>query len=156
MIKLFIILESQDVLANILKQTKTDKETEVVYLLDDNKKEFPCVLPLSKMELKITDMLHILGISPKYKGYLYLKDAITSYYNSPCSISTIYMILSSKYKVSPSCIERGICRVIETGFTRNDIDDVINIFGNSICCNRGCPTNLEAITTIVERLKNML
>jgi len=71
-------------------------------------------------------------------------------------VNDIYFKLSQKYKVSESSIERGISRAIEIGFNRNDINYVEQLFGNSICSNRGCPTNLETITTIAERLKNVI
>lgn len=151
MIRVYMILENHDSLFEILKNS--DKEKAIYFF--DNTRSLNYEPP-DKLEVIIIDILHKIGISPKYKGYFYLKDAITLCYNSKIHINTVYIKLSKRYKVTPSCIERGICRAIEIGFTRNDIDYVNQLFGNSICCNRGCPTNLEAITTILERLKNVI
>ncbi len=151
MIRVYMILENHDSLFEILKNS--DKEKAIYFF--DNTRSLNYEPP-DKLEVIIIDILHKIGISPKYKGYFYLKDAIILCYNSKIHINTVYIKLSKRYKVTPSCIERGICRAIEIGFTRNDIDYVNQLFGNSICCNRGCPTNLETITTILERLKNVI
>lgn len=152
MIRVYMILENQDSLLEILKVSDKDK---ITYFFDStNSFNYKSLDKL--LEVMITDILHKIGISPKYKGYFYLKDAIMLRYNSKDDINNIYLKLSKKYNVTPSCIERGMCRAIEIGFIRNDIDYVSQLFGNSICSSRGCPTNLETITTIVERLKNVI
>lgn len=153
MIKVFMILEKEDPFLNVLKSA--NKNIHVTCFSDSIKTDLnDC--SLNRLKMIVIDILHVIGISPKYRGYFYLKDAIILYYNSPILINSLYLGLSKKYNVSPSCIERGICRALEIGFTRNDIDVVGKIFGNCICCTRGCPTNLEAITTIVERIKYMI
>lgn len=153
MIKVFMILEEEDPFLNVLKGI--NKNIHITCFSDNIKNNFD-TYSTNKLEMIVIDILHSIGVSPKYKGYFYLKDAIILYYNSPLLINNLYLGLSKKYNVSPSCIERGICRALETGFTRVNIDTVEKIFGNSICYNRGCPTNLEAITTIVERIKYMI
>lgn len=143
MIKIMIMCENTEVLDRVLKNIN-NKEIHLDYF------------PNKLSESYIVEFLHRLGISPKYRGYHYLKDAIIAYSVSPVSIKDIYLNLAMKYGVSCSCIERGMCRAIELGFLNNDIDEVSKIFGSCLCCKRGNPTNLEVITTIVERLESMI
>lgn len=153
MIKILIMCENPDILPRLLNHLEEDKtQISLISTTNNNVDYSSC----ETLELYITNILHKLGISPKYKGYLYLKDAINMYYKTPIQMHEIYTNLSIKYSVCPQCIERGICRAIEIGFVRNDIEEVNKIFGNCLCCDRGCPTNLEFIATVVERLKNML
>ncbi|MDD4623847.1 MAG: sporulation initiation factor Spo0A C-terminal domain-containing protein [Bacilli bacterium] len=114
-------------------------------------KKEKCYKVLNENIIKI---LHGLGIPSCYKGYKYLKEAINI-----CCKKTEYLItkdiyseLANKHNVSVSSIERAISRVIEVGFNRNDCDFVEEVFGNTINFDRGSPTNLEFIETVVERL----
>jgi two-component system response regulator (stage 0 sporulation protein A) len=114
-------------------------------------KKEKCYKVLNENIIKI---LHGLGIPSCYKGYKYLKEAINI-----CCKKTEYLItkdiyseLANKHNVSVSSIERAISRVIEVGFNRNDCDFVEEVFGNTINFDRGSPTNLEFIDTVVERL----
>lgn len=106
------------------------------------------------LETKILEMMHSLGISSKYKGYKYLKDAILlQYYHPEYKLSKdIYLKISTKNNVCKSNVERSISRAIDIGFSRSNYDDIEHIFGNTVSLDRGSPTNLEFIETIVERL----
>lgn len=111
-----------------------------------------------KVDERVMLLLHSLGISSKYKGYKYLKDSIRMFYfNSELEITAdIYDKLAVKYNVSKSCIERAMSRAIDIGFLRCKYECVDSIFGNSISLERGTPTNLEFIETIVERLSTII
>lgn len=114
-----------------------------------NEKIYNCFL-----ETKILEMMHSLGISSKYKGYKYLKDAILlQYYHPEYKLSKdIYLEISIKNNVCKSNVERSISRAIDIGFSRSNYDDIEDIFGNTVSLDRGSPTNSEFIETIVERL----
>lgn len=125
------------------------KDLDVIIRESFNYKISNCII-----ENRIMDLLHSLGIPSKYKGYKYLKDSIQLRYLYPEYLLTkdIYTLLAKKYRVSKSCIERAICRAIDIGFNRCDYDNIQSIFGSTISLERGSPTNLEYIETLVERL----
>ncbi len=73
MIKVFMILEEEDPFLNVLKGI--NKNIHITCFSDNIKNNFD-TYSTNKLEMIVIDILHSIGVSPKYKGYFYLKDAI--------------------------------------------------------------------------------
>ena len=110
-----------------------------------------------KLKLKITDMLHNLGIPSNIKGYTYIRDGIEMMYNDTSLMGAItkelYPKLARSYDTTSSRVERAIRHAIEISWSRGDYDLMEEIFGNSVDCDKSKPTNGEFIVTLADRLK---
>ena len=108
------------------------------------------------IKLKITDMLHNLGIPSNLKGYSYIRDGIEMMYNDTSVMGAItkelYPRLARSYETS-SRVERAIRHAIEISWSRGDYDYMEELFGNSVDCDKSKPTNGEFIVTLADRLK---
>ena len=109
------------------------------------------------IKLKITDMLHNLGIPSNIKGYSYIRDGIEMMYNDTTVMGSItkelYPRLAESYETTSSRVERAIRHAIEISWSRGDYDLMEEIFGNSVDCEKSKPTNGEFIVTLADRLK---
>ena len=78
------------------------------------------------IKLKITDMLHNLGIPSNLKGYSYIRDGIEMMYNDTSVMGAItkelYPRLARSYETTSSRVERAIRHAIEISWSRGDYD----------------------------------
>ena len=65
----------------------------------------------------------------------------------------LYPDLASKYKTTPSRVERAIRHAIEVAWNRGQIESMESIFGYTVNSNRGKPTNSEFIAMIADKLR---
>lgn len=109
------------------------------------------------IQIRITTLLHALGIPSHIKGYQYIRTAILMVYENPNFIGRItkslYPNLSLKYNTSSTRVERAIRHAIEVAWLRGDIDLMEEIFGHSVDIDRAKPTNSEFIVTIADKLR---
>ncbi len=116
---------------------------------DSNKKDH--------LEIKVSEMLHNLGIPSHVRGYQYIRDGIMYLYykNSYVSYITkeVYPEIAEKYKTTSSRVERAIRHAIEISWDRGDLNLMEDLFGHSIDYERSKPTNSEYINTLADRLK---
>lgn len=67
--------------------------------------------------IKIFKLLRRLGITSKYKGYLYLAEAIQIVLDHPkdvCQVTRdIYPVLAERYNTEPESVEHGIRKAAE-------------------------------------------
>ena len=109
------------------------------------------------IQIKVTNLLHELGIPSHIKGYQYIRSAILMVYDNPGFIGGItkelYPDLSIKYDTSTQRVERAIRHAIEVSWLRGDIDLMEEIFGHSVDIDRAKPTNSEFIVTIADKLR---
>ena len=109
------------------------------------------------IKLKITDMLHNLGIPSNLKGSSYIRDGIEMMYNDTSVMGAItkelYPRLARSYETTSSRVERAIRHAIEISWSRGDYDYMEELFGNSVDCDKSKPTNGEFIVTLADRLK---
>ena len=89
-------------------------------------------------ELKVTDILHQIGVPAHIKGYQFLRDAILLTMNEP------------EYA---SRVERAIRHAIEVAWDRGDVDTLNSYFGYTIHNLRGKPTNSEFIAMIADKMR---
>lgn len=109
------------------------------------------------IELKVTQILHEIGVPAHIKGYHYLRDSIIMSVEKPEIINAVtkqlYPSVAKKYDTTSSRVERAIRHAIEVAWDRGDIDVLNSYFGYTIHNDRGKPTNSEFIAMISDRLR---
>ena len=109
------------------------------------------------LEIKVTNIIHEIGVPAHIKGYQYLRDGIIMVVNNIEVINQItkllYPDLAKKYKTTPSRVERAIRHAIEVAWNRGQIETVESIFGYTVNSNKGKPTNSEFIAMIADKLR---
>lgn len=114
----------------------------------------------SNMEIKITEILHQIGVPAHIKGYNYLRDSILMSIENPEIINAVtkklYPSVAKKYETTSSRVERAIRHAIEVAWDRGDVDILNSYFGYTIHNDRGKPTNSEFIAMISDKLRLQL
>lgn len=109
------------------------------------------------LEIKVTNIIHEVGVPAHIKGYQYLRDGIIMVVNNIEVINQItkqlYPDLAKKYKTTPSRVERAIRHAIEVAWNRGQIETVESIFGYTVNSSKGKPTNSEFIAMIADKLR---
>ena len=109
------------------------------------------------LRIKISDMLHNLGVPSHIRGYQYIRDGIVMMYEEPDMLKgitkEIYPELALKYNTTTSRVERAIRHAIEVSWSRGDYQLMDKYFGNSIDYYKSKPTNAEFIITLTDRLR---
>lgn len=112
------------------------------------------------IELKVTQILHEIGVPAHIKGYHYLRDSIIMSVEKPEIINAVtkqlYPSVAKKYETTSSRVERAIRHAIEVAWDRGDVDVLNSYFGYTIHNDRGKPTNSEFIAMISDRLRLQL
>lgn len=107
--------------------------------------------------IKVSKILHELGIPSHIKGYQYIRDAITMVYKDQNLIGGItkelYPEIGKKYNASVTRVERAIRHALEVSWNRGDWDLMEEIFGHSVDIDRAKPTNSEFIVTIADKMR---
>lgn len=111
----------------------------------------------NELRIKISDMLHNLGVPSHIRGYQYIRDGILMMYNEPTMAKgvtkDIYPELANRYQTTSSRVERAIRHAIEVSWTRGDYRLMEKYFGNSLDYEKSKPTNAEFIVTLTDRLR---
>ena len=107
-------------------------------------------------ELKVTDILHQIGVPAHIKGYHYLREAIIQSVNDKEMLESVtkllYPAVAKKFATTPSRVERAIRHAIEIAWDRGDIDTLNSFFGYTINTGKGKPTNSEFIALIADKI----
>lgn len=111
----------------------------------------------NNLKLKVSEMLHNLGVPSHLKGYSYIRESIcyicgldeSSYYIT----KDIYPRIAKKYKTTTTRVERAIRHAIEVSWSRGELILMENLFGYSVDYERSKPTNSEYINTVADRIK---
>lgn len=117
------------------------------------------IMPEAKdsTELKVTKILHQIGIPAHIKGYHYLRNSIVESVNNPeiinCVTKNLYPMVAKRYKTTSSRVERAIRHAIEIAWDRGNLDILNNYFGYTVHNLRGKPTNSEFIAMISDKLR---
>ncbi len=110
----------------------------------------------SSVKVKITDVLHQIGVPAHIKGYHYLRSSIMMCIENPEVINAVtkqlYPAVAQRFDTTPSRVERAIRHAIEVAWDRGDIDVLNSYFGYTIHNSRGKPTNSEFIAMISDKL----
>lgn len=108
------------------------------------------------LELRVTDIIHEIGVPAHIKGYQYLREAIMLVIGNMELINAItkelYPQVALMYHTTPSRVERAIRHAIEVAWDRGDIDTLQKWFGWTVSNIKGKPTNSEFIALIADRV----
>ncbi len=109
------------------------------------------------IEVKVTEILHQIGVPAHIKGYHYLRDSIIMSVEKPEIINAVtkqlYPSVAKKYSTTSSRVERAIRHAIEVAWDRGDVEVLNSYFGYTIQGSRGKPTNSEFIAMISDKLR---
>ena len=126
-------------------------------IIDLNKSHDTDNNALANAEIKVSNLLHNLGIPSHIRGYQYIRDGILMIYNNEKYINfitkEIYPELAIKYNTTPSRVERAIRHAIEISWERGDVDLMEDLFGHSVDFERSKPTNAEYLNTLADRMR---
>ncbi|TYP51650.1 sporulation transcription factor Spo0A [Thermosediminibacter litoriperuensis] len=134
----------------LVTHTTVQKKTRAVNSTAGKQKD-------SNLEMEITNIIHEIGIPAHIKGYFYLREAIAMVVNNVELLGAVtkvlYPTIASKYKTTPSRVERAIRHAIEVAWNRGCIETINNLFGYTIPKDKGKPTNSEFIAMISDKLR---
>lgn len=109
------------------------------------------------LEMKVTEILHEIGVPAHIKGYHYLRDSIIMSVEKPEIINAVtkqlYPSVAKKYETTSSRVERAIRHAIEVAWDRGDVEVLNSYFGYTIHNDRGKPTNSEFIAMISDKMR---
>ncbi|HIS50269.1 MAG TPA: sporulation transcription factor Spo0A [Candidatus Gallacutalibacter pullistercoris] len=113
--------------------------------------------PRIPLEVKITEILHQIGVPAHIKGYHYLRESIRMAVEDPAIINAVtkqlYPGVARQYNTTSSRVERAIRHAIEVAWDRGDVEVLNSYFGYTIHNTRGKPTNSEFIAMISDKLR---
>ncbi|MBQ5398891.1 MAG: sporulation transcription factor Spo0A [Ruminococcus sp.] len=120
----------------------------------------PKIYDNNDIELRVTEILHEIGVPAHIKGYNYLRDSIIMSIEKPDIINAVtkqlYPSVAKRYETTSSRVERAIRHAIEVAWDRGDVDVLNSYFGYTIHTGRGKPTNSEFIAMISDKLRLQL
>lgn len=109
------------------------------------------------LELRVTEVIHQVGVPAHIKGYQYLREAIMMAIRDMESVGAITKIMypgiAKKFHTTASRVERAIRHAIEVAWDRGDIETLQSYFGYTVSGVKGKPTNSEFISMIADRLR---
>ncbi len=112
------------------------------------------------LEIKVTEVIHQIGVPAHIKGYQYLRDAIMMAVHDMEAVGSITKILypsiAKQYHTTSSRVERAIRHAIEGAWDRGDLETLQAYFGYTVSGIKGKPTNSEFISMIADRLRLQL
>ncbi|MFD1674886.1 sporulation initiation factor Spo0A C-terminal domain-containing protein [Alicyclobacillus fodiniaquatilis] len=108
----------------------------------------------SVLSSEIRDIIHQIGIPVHIKGYFYISDAVR-WQHDEVSVDTkeMYKALATKYKTTPSRVQRAVRHAVITGWGRGSKKDIQRIFGYDKDLLIGPPSNEEFITQILRYVR---
>lgn len=139
------------------KPIAADKVCERIRLWRAGKKHMAREESAVALEVRVTEVIHQVGVPAHIKGYQYLREAIMMAVEDIESVSAItkvlYPSIAKKFKTTSSRVERAIRHAIEVAWDRGDIETLQNYFGYTVSGVKGKPTNSEFISMIADRLR---
>ena len=115
------------------------------------------VPPEVELEMRVTSIIHDIGVPAHIKGYQYLREAIIMTVNDMDIINAItkvlYPTVAKRYKTTSSRVERAIRHAIEVAWDRGDVEVLNGFFGFTVSSIKGKPTNSEFISMIADRIR---
>lgn len=113
--------------------------------------------PALMLEMRVTEVIHQVGVPAHIKGYQYLREAIMMAVHDMDTVGAITKILypsiAKKFHTTSSRVERAIRHAIEVAWDRGDLETLQSYFGYTVSGVKGKPTNSEFISMIADRLR---
>lgn len=112
------------------------------------------------LEVRVTNVIHQIGVPAHIKGYQYLREAIMMAVDDMEAVGAItkvlYPSIAKQFKTTSSRVERAIRHAIEVAWDRGDLETLQSYFGYTVSGVKGKPTNSEFISMIADRLRLQL
>ncbi|MBR2085704.1 MAG: sporulation transcription factor Spo0A, partial [Oscillospiraceae bacterium] len=109
------------------------------------------------LEIRVTEIIHQLGVPAHIKGYHYLRAAILASLENPELLESVtkmlYPTVAMKFDTTASRVERAIRHAIEIAWDRGDLDVLNSYFGYTVNTCKGKPTNSEFIALVTDKLR---
>lgn len=109
------------------------------------------------LETDVTNIIHEIGVPAHIKGYQYLRDSIIMTVKDMEMLNSItkilYPTIAKKHQTTPSRVERAIRHAIEVAWSRGKMDTIDELFGYTVSCGKGKPTNSEFIALIADKVR---
>ena len=110
-----------------------------------------------EIEMRVTDIIHQIGVPAHIKGYQYLREAIMMAVEDIDMLGSItkilYPTIAKKYQTTASRVERAIRHAIEVAWSRGKMETLDALFGYTINTGKGKPTNSEFIALIADKIR---
>ena len=111
----------------------------------------------AKLEVKVTEIIHEVGVPAHIKGYQYLRSSILMAVNDMDILDSItkqlYPSIAKEYQTTPSRVERAIRHAIEVAWSRGNSDTMHELFGYTLQRGKIKPTNSEFIALIADKIR---
>lgn len=108
------------------------------------------------LKKRVTAVMHYLGAPAHLIGYDYMRYAIILTVEDKSVVRSmtkvLYPSIAKEFGTTPSRAERAIRHIIETMWSRCDIDVLCDIFGYTVSSGKGKPTNSEFISLVAENI----
>ena len=122
---------------------KKEMAERILHLLSMKGKHLEADPMNSSLRLRVTEILHQIGVPAHIKGYHYLRDSILMAVEDPEIINAVtkqlYPSVAKRYNTTSSRVERAIRHAIEVAWDREDVDVLNSYFGYTIHNTRGKP-----------------
>ena len=109
------------------------------------------------LNVKITKVLHKLGVPAHIKGYLYLRKSIELVIKDIDLIGAVtkklYPRVAEEYNTTPNRVERAIRHAIEVTWKRGNISALNEYFGATVSPSSGKATNSQFIAKIADKFR---
>lgn len=110
-----------------------------------------------EIEVRVTEIIHDIGVPAHIKGYQYLRESIILTVNNMENVNAItkvlYPTVAKHFKTTSSRVERAIRHAIEVAWDRGNVETLNEFFGYTISNSKGKPTNSEFISMIADRIR---
>ena len=109
------------------------------------------------LDIKISEILQLIGVPAHIKGYPYLRAAISIVTEQPAMMDAVtkalYPTVAEKFDTTPTRVERAIRHAIEVAFTRGNPDVFNKIFAHTISSHKGKATNSEFVSMLADHIR---
>ena len=111
----------------------------------------------ARLESRVTEIIHEIGVPAHIKGYRYLREGILIAVEDREVINAVTKVLypevAKRFATTASRVERAIRHAIEVAWDRGDLETLQKYFGYTVSNAKGKPTNSEFIAMIADRLQ---
>jgi two-component system response regulator (stage 0 sporulation protein A) len=147
-----------EVLIQRIRQVVGGKMVQLVQNNANQKRQsYENQMMTNRLDIKITNIMHEIGVPAHIKGYTYIREGITMVYHDIEILGAItrklYPMVAEKYKTTPSRVERAIRHAIEVAWNRGNMDSINHLFGYTVNVSKSKPTNSEFIAMVADKLR---
>ncbi len=108
------------------------------------------------LEDKIIELLRVVAVSPRLKGYRYLVSAITIAVEHPETVTSVtksmYVPIAEQYGTTVACVEAAIRRSIDESWLNGDLKKLYEMFGHTVHSLTGRPGEAEFIAILAKEI----